>query len=327
MECSEVFHGQSTHLSESSVSLTADGKNYLSQQRPGGLGGSDIYVFERSRRTMSPAVNLGPSIIQMDETVRLSTMMDILYTSVQRDTIPWGSRYFSLVMFVKWSTAENLGYPWTHGTRQHFSIHSTAMERVPTFLLRGWEFWRWGYYHIGLPKELRRERLVQWLLKWQSKYGYTVDFISIWIIKLDKKESPAEFFCRNPSEGKSNRIQIDGHTDSKGVEEPIRNYHRPGRGRKIVFWIDRVQPDNVTLTGWGSVTPAADIRGWKNRTALTEGRKWGLLLIKIVNRHPMDKSCSSLKEESAAKGSRWPGFWHTASAMTFQIISKPGINF
>jgi outer membrane biosynthesis protein TonB len=48
---------------EGSCSITADGKQlYFSSERPGGLGGRDIYVSELVNGDWGPAVNLGPSV-------------------------------------------------------------------------------------------------------------------------------------------------------------------------------------------------------------------------------------------------------------------------
>ena len=48
---------------EGSCSITADGRYlYFASERPGGLGGRDLYVSERVDGDWGPAVNLGPSI-------------------------------------------------------------------------------------------------------------------------------------------------------------------------------------------------------------------------------------------------------------------------
>jgi hypothetical protein len=48
---------------EGSCSITADGRYlYFASERPGGLGGRDLYVSEKVNGDWGPAVNLGPSI-------------------------------------------------------------------------------------------------------------------------------------------------------------------------------------------------------------------------------------------------------------------------
>ncbi len=48
---------------EGSCSVTADGRYlYFASERPGGLGGRDLYVSEKVNGDWAPAVNLGPSI-------------------------------------------------------------------------------------------------------------------------------------------------------------------------------------------------------------------------------------------------------------------------
>jgi tetratricopeptide (TPR) repeat protein len=48
---------------EGSCSITADGRYlYFASERPGGLGGRDLYVSEKVNGEWAPAVNLGPSI-------------------------------------------------------------------------------------------------------------------------------------------------------------------------------------------------------------------------------------------------------------------------
>jgi WD40-like Beta Propeller Repeat len=48
---------------EGSCSITADGRYlYFASERPGGLGGRDLYISEKVNGDWAPAVNLGPSI-------------------------------------------------------------------------------------------------------------------------------------------------------------------------------------------------------------------------------------------------------------------------
>lgn len=98
---------------ESSAAYTPDGKSLLLvSDKPGGLGGRDIYRVEIEGR--GPAVNLGPTINTPygEEGVFLHPDGKTMYFSSEGHSSMGGYDIFkSIYENGKWSTPENLGWP------------------------------------------------------------------------------------------------------------------------------------------------------------------------------------------------------------------------
>lgn len=104
---------------ESSVSITKDGELlYFASERPGGLGGSDIYVCSKdSRGEWSKVKNLGPTInTELDEDGPfIDYSQKTLYFSSQGRKGMGGFDIFKSNLLNadknEWSEPENMGYP------------------------------------------------------------------------------------------------------------------------------------------------------------------------------------------------------------------------
>lgn len=104
---------------EGSISISADGKNlYFASERPGGIGGSDIYVCTKDKRgEWTQIKNLGPSInTEADEEGPFIDFdQKTLYFSSRGRKGMGGHDVFKARLLNaernEWSAPENLGYP------------------------------------------------------------------------------------------------------------------------------------------------------------------------------------------------------------------------
>ncbi|MEI6123894.1 MAG: hypothetical protein WCQ95_09700 [Bacteroidota bacterium] len=117
-----------TEYKESSASVTADGKYlYFTSDRPGGKGGSDIYVSRLiGKGKWGKPKNLGPSINTLldEDGVSISPDGKTLYFSSQGFKGMGGfDVYKSVLVNNKWSKDQNMGYPInTPGDDIYFQI-------------------------------------------------------------------------------------------------------------------------------------------------------------------------------------------------------------
>ncbi|MCX7861656.1 MAG: hypothetical protein N2449_01515 [Bacteroidales bacterium] len=122
-----------TNSEEIGASLSVTGDTlYFSSNRPGGLGGFDIYMaFRRPNGTWSQAINLGEPInSSADENYPYITADgQKLYFSSNRSGSMGGYDIFkSKLIDGKWSEPENLGYP-INDTYDNYNIALTTNSR------------------------------------------------------------------------------------------------------------------------------------------------------------------------------------------------------
>ncbi len=115
-EITEAVPFNDKEYSVSHPSLSADGKQlYFASDKPGGLGGVDIYVAERQiGGTWGVPVNLGPSVnTQGDEMFPFFSADSTLYFSSNGHTGLGGLDVYSTRKSTAgdWTKGENLGYP------------------------------------------------------------------------------------------------------------------------------------------------------------------------------------------------------------------------
>lgn len=122
---------------ETSVSISKDGnKLYFSSDRPGGLGGSDIYVSTKNRTgEWTKVTNMGPKInTELDED---SPYIDFdgktLYFSSEGRKGMGGFDIYKVTLVNEnrneWSEAENLGFPINTPDNDIFYVGSPDNER------------------------------------------------------------------------------------------------------------------------------------------------------------------------------------------------------
>lgn len=122
---------------ETSVSISKDGnKLYFASDRPGGLGGSDIYVSTKNRTgEWTKVTNMGPRInTELDED---SPYIDIdgktLYFSSEGKKGMGGFDIYKVTLINEnrneWSEAENLGFPINTPDNDIFYVGSKDSER------------------------------------------------------------------------------------------------------------------------------------------------------------------------------------------------------
>lgn len=101
---------------EGSCSISADGKYlYFASERPGGLGGKDIYVSEKQANGQwGPAVNLGPSVntIYDDDSPFIHPDgLTLFFSSKGHNSIGGYDIMFSIKKENQWLEPQNMGYP------------------------------------------------------------------------------------------------------------------------------------------------------------------------------------------------------------------------
>jgi len=105
-----------TNYYEGGCSITADGKQlYFTSERPGGLGGRDIYVADRQEDgSWSNVKNLGPAInTQYDEDSPFIHIdgVTLFFSSVGHNSIGDYDIYYSIKKDNNWIEPVNMGYP------------------------------------------------------------------------------------------------------------------------------------------------------------------------------------------------------------------------
>jgi hypothetical protein len=101
---------------EGSCSISGDGRHlYFASERPGGLGGKDIYVSEmQANGQWGPALNLGPSInteFNDDSPFIHPDGITLFFSSEGHNSIGGFDIMYSIKKDDKWMSPANMGYP------------------------------------------------------------------------------------------------------------------------------------------------------------------------------------------------------------------------
>jgi len=110
----EALNGNiNTDYRESGASISKDGnKLYFASNRPGGLGGLDLYVSERIGGDWGPAVNLGSVVnTAMDEEGPFIDGGTLYFSSTGHNGLGGYDIFKTTLNGATWSTPENLGKP------------------------------------------------------------------------------------------------------------------------------------------------------------------------------------------------------------------------
>ncbi len=259
-----------TSFHESSVSVTADGKRlFVASERPGGFGGSDIYVFEKkSTGQWGPSLNLGPSInTAWDED---SPFIDydgrtLYFSSTGHDSMGGHDIFRSQGNLVQWTPAENLGYPIN--TPGHDSYFASARDGKSAYYssVRTGGFGEEDIYHITLPKEFVRKEVIPVAEDKfvQRKEEVIVNAVSVYFVYGSSVLSNTEYekldvIVTGIKDHVSYRIKIDGHTDDTGMEK-INQDLSLARAQAVrsYFESNGIRSEKIETAAWGASRPVA----------------------------------------------------------------------
>ena len=255
---------------ESSISISSDGKKiFIASERPGGWGGSDIYVIEKNEAGQwGTAMNLGPSInSQWDEdSPFLSFDGKILYFSSRgHDSMGGFDIFRSLQKSNQWSEAENLGFPINTPGNDIYFVSTKDGKRAYYSSIREEGLGADDIYLITLPKELEEEvKAVSAIQKGldyspvQKKQPFLVIYFTFAAYQPSIKELQLidDFISQIPKE-KDSFIQVDGHTDKVGSNKfNLSLSISRAQSVKAHLVARGIPPERITTKGWGAGQPA-----------------------------------------------------------------------
>jgi outer membrane protein OmpA-like peptidoglycan-associated protein len=157
----EALKGINSSYSEASASLSTDGTSlYFASDRPGGLGGMDIYVATKDSRGQWARVrNLGPGINTVfdEEGPFIDYEGKTLYFSSKGRKTMGGYDIFKATIIDpkenKWSEPENLGYPINSPDNDVFYVSTKDGKRGYYSSVREDGFGYSDIYRIQLPED------------------------------------------------------------------------------------------------------------------------------------------------------------------------------
>lgn len=176
---------------ESSVSVTKDGNTlYFASERPGGLGGSDIYVCTKdSKGQWSKVKNLGPKINtdQDEDGPFIDYDQKTLYFSSKGRKGMGGYDIFKATLVNpeknEWSDPENLGFPINTPDDDVFFVSTKDGKRGYYASVRDDGMGYLDIYEITIPEEKKEEPKEEPIAKEEPKKEEP---------KVEAKEEPKE---------------------------------------------------------------------------------------------------------------------------------------
>ncbi len=264
-------------------SISTDGKRFfVASERPGGMGGSDIWQIEKNSTGQWKSTNLGASInTEWDED---GPFIDYdgatLYFSSRGHNAMGGFDIFrSLWKTNHWVAAENLGFPINTPENDSYFVGTRDGKRAYYSSVRKGGFGAEDIYMISLPKELEREEKVKNTTDGalgenpELQEGVTQPSLVIYFgfrssVLSDLAHDQLEAFLRQVKE-KGSIIHLAGHTDDVGSVEFNESL---SMARAIAvesyFKSNGIHADRLKPRGWGAKRPAASNGNEKDGRAL-----------------------------------------------------------
>ena len=255
---------------ESSISISADGKKiFVASERPGGWGGSDIYVIEKNEAGQwGTAMNLGPSInSQWDEDGPFLSLdcMILYFSSTGHDSMGGFDIFRSLQRSNKWSEAENLGFPINTPGNDNYFVGTKDGKRAYYSSIREEGFGAEDIYLITLPKELVEEaKAVSAIQKdiddspTEQRQPLLVIYFTFAAYQLSFQQLQLidDFISQIPK-WKDSFIQVDGHTDKVGSDKFNLSLSISRAQSVKAHLAERGIPlERIMIKGWGAGQPA-----------------------------------------------------------------------
>jgi outer membrane protein OmpA-like peptidoglycan-associated protein len=261
-----------TRYHESSLAITADGNRmFVASERPGGLGGSDIYIIEKNPTGQwGSAKNLGPSInTEWDED---SPFIDydqqaLYFSSNGHNSIGGYDIFRSLLKNGIWMPAENLGLPINTTANDSYFVSTDDGKRAYYSSVREGGSGQEDIYLITLPKELIREEAPPVAKSIQPEISSSVSFRNLSaIIYFESGSSRLSSvdqirlnqFLEEVKKIINPVVVVDGHTDNTGSER-INNSLSLSRSNavKTVLTEGGLNAEAISINAWGETMPIA----------------------------------------------------------------------
>lgn len=258
-----------TQYRESSLTVSADGKKLIvASERPGGLGGSDLYLIEKGQNgAWLPAKNLGPSInTEWDED---SPFLDndgyaLYFSSRGHDSMGGYDLFRSLLEKGSWTPALNLGAPINTPHHDSYWVSTRDGKRAYFASERPGGFGKEDIYLIQLPVELQRDVVIKESpvvvkeLLLHFAYGEaTLPPLSLDSIRWFAQQLPA-----------GSNLEIDGHTDAVGTEALNDALaQRRAEAVKAVMQAAGIPASRMKIIAFGSRKPRIPDSGKKEKMA------------------------------------------------------------
>lgn len=258
-----------TKYRESSLTVSADGKRLIvASERPGGLGGSDLYLVEKGETgSWLPARNLGPVInTEWDED---SPFLDhdglaLYFSSRGHDSMGGFDLFRSILVNGSWTAAINLGAPINTPHHDSYWVSTQDGKRAYFASERPGGLGKEDIYLIQLPVELQRQvvtkqdPVVVTELLIHFAYGEAV-------LSPSSSDSIRWFAGQLPA---GVRLQIEGHTDAVGTEAT--NDDLAKRRAEAVMAVMRqagLPANRLNIVAFGSRKPRIPDSGKKEKMA------------------------------------------------------------
>lgn len=260
-----------TPYHESSVSVSPDGKRiFVASERPGGRGGSDIYVIEKNQAGQwLPAHNLGLKVnTEWDEDSPFidSDGQTLYFSSTGHNSMGGYDLFRSKEKEGAWSTPENLGVPINTPGNDSYFVSTYDGKRAYYSSVRDGGFGKEDIYLIALPKELVRaeEQLPKATtspeMKKEGSQNVLPEYLFVYFEFGSAKliDNAVEQLATLARQIRSNspKILIEGHTDNVGAER-FNQALSLARARTVASYLQSkgVASSRVEIHGWGTKRP------------------------------------------------------------------------
>ncbi len=210
---------------ESSLSVSGNGdKIFIASERPGGLGGSDIYLVEKdSRGQWGNAINLGPVVnTEWDED---SPFIDydgatLYFSSTGHNSMGGYDIFRSRKQGGHWSSAENLGFPINTALDDSYFVSTKDGKRAYYSSVQKGGYGGEDIYLITLPPELTREDVekIETVIERPAVSSILIYFPFGSDQPGQEQQLRLDEFMDKLIMNKQSLIYIDGHTDSVGSD-------------------------------------------------------------------------------------------------------------
>ncbi len=257
-----------TPYHESSVSVSTNGKQmFVASERPGGLGGLDIYLIEMDQAGQwLPARNLGIGInSEWDEdSPHIDNDGNTLYFSSTGHNSMGGYDLFrSMEMSGAWSNAENLGVPINTPQNDSYFVSTSDGKRAYYSSVRPGGLGKEDIYVIALPPELARAEVprnsgdgIQRIPTNPGGVHFKVVYFDFGSASLSAgAQEQLNLFAEYNLHSKST-IQIRGHTDYLGTEK-FNDSLSLSRAKIVAAYLKSKGMDSIKMDiqGWGFHRP------------------------------------------------------------------------
>ncbi|MCS6822555.1 MAG: OmpA family protein [Microscillaceae bacterium] len=249
---------------EYSLCLTESGNTiYFASDRPGGYGGIDLYMTTKDEKgKWSEPINLGPNVNTMfdEDSPFLAANNRLFFSSKGHDALGGYDIFYTEFVNGEWAKPKSLGkLVNTIDNEVHFVISKD--QKVGYFAsTRATGFGGEDIYEVRFfQKKAKQEEVIAELKpEVGSKIILNIFFDSEQTNIQPEYFSIIEHLCNFLREYPYVKIEISGHTDSRGVPEHNKVISEK-RAKAVVDVLiaQGVSPDRLSFVGYGADRPIA----------------------------------------------------------------------